>query len=262
MKPLGARLLLTAVLMGSLAMPAAAQSLRLDPPEQTLSRGQAGSVSLRLDSAVAVRSIELTLQGDPALITAMGCVHGGMFSSVPCMVWESCEFPSPGVWHGFAVIIGSTCQTTGPGELLRFTFTGGVDGSTTLQPVSVVLYGPNGIAIPGVTVDNSAHVVVGAWSPAPVPAAGNSVALSPNPFNPAVEILLSLTEADDATVRIFDLHGRQVAAPLAGPLPAGETRLTWRGRDDDGRALPSGTYLFVLETSGGRRLVSRGTLLR
>lgn len=262
MKALGARLVLTAIVMCSLAQPAAALSLRLDPPLQTLADGQAGTVSLLLESAVAIRSIELTIQGDPTIITSMDCVHGGMFASLPCMVWEDCEFPSPGVWHGFAVIIGSTCQTTGPGELLKFTFTGSGNGSTTLQPVSVVLYGPNGIAIPGVTVDNSAQVRVGAWSPAPAPVAGNAVVLSPNPFNPTVEILLSLATGDDATVRIFDLQGRLVATPLTGPVPAGETRLRWHGRDDDGRTLPSGAYLFVLETPGGRRLVTRGTLLR
>jgi len=47
-------------------------------------------------------------------------------------------------------------------------------------------------------------------------------------------------------------------------VPVGETgRWTWDGVDQDGRALPSGTYLLRLEAGGGRVLARQtATLVR
>jgi hypothetical protein len=74
---------------------------------------------------------------------------------------------------------------------------------------------------------------------------------APNPFNPRTEIELAMPRAGHASVAVFDLRGRQVAQLLAGPLPAGEHRLTWDGRHGDGRAAAAGVYLVQLRTADG-----------
>ena len=88
------------------------------------------------------------------------------------------------------------------------------------------------------------------------PVAG--LANSPNPFNPATTISYRLAEPASVTLRIYDLSGRLVRELLAGdPQAAGTHEVAWRGRDDAGRAVPSGTYLCRVDAGGfvvGRRM--------
>ncbi len=83
----------------------------------------------------------------------------------------------------------------------------------------------------------------------PLPAA-LALAAYPNPFNPRTELAFSLPGAGDLRVEVFDLGGRRVARIAAGPQAAGEQRLRWDGKDDAGRALPSGVYLARIEFTG------------
>jgi len=73
-----------------------------------------------------------------------------------------------------------------------------------------------------------------------------SLAVHPNPFTNAVNITVSAGDAARSVVRIYDQSGRQVASLEAGD---GEGRVffSWRGVDDSGRLLPSGTYFAVLD---------------
>ena len=72
----------------------------------------------------------------------------------------------------------------------------------------------------------------------------------PNPFNPATTIPFTLAGAGRVTLRVYDALGRSVRTLLAGARPAGDYHLAWDGRDDDGRALPSGVYFIRLEAEG------------
>jgi hypothetical protein len=71
----------------------------------------------------------------------------------------------------------------------------------------------------------------------------------PNPFNPRTSLVLDLPAAvPSAQLAIFDLAGHRVRTLLQGPLPVGRQTVAWDGRDDAGRALPSGAYVGRLET--------------
>lgn len=84
----------------------------------------------------------------------------------------------------------------------------------------------------------------------------------PNPFNPSTAIQFGLPGQACATLRIFDAEGRAVATPLRSvTLSAGFHTVTWEGRDDTGRPLPSGVYLLRLETSLGTS-TRKATLLK
>lgn len=74
----------------------------------------------------------------------------------------------------------------------------------------------------------------------------------PNPFNPVTQISFRLHQAGPARLRIFSIDGRLVRTLLDGSLAAGEQMTAWDGRDDGGRALPSGLYLYAFEAEGQR----------
>ncbi|HRX52727.1 MAG TPA: FlgD immunoglobulin-like domain containing protein [Candidatus Krumholzibacteria bacterium] len=251
------------VLLGCLlwAAAAAAVTVRLDPSFQTVDPGMTGSISMVTDEAVAIRTAEITLEVDPAILTTMTCTPGAVFDGVSCFIWEESEELAPGVWHGFAVIIGSTCQTAGPGELLHWEFTTGDEGVSPVTSVEVKLYSPDGLLIPDVTVDAPAAVQVGDVSDVPALAAAG-LALAPNPFNPAVTLSVDDAAAGPARLLVLDARGRLVATAWSGDLSGGPAAFTWRGRDDGGRDAPSGTYHFVLLTHGTAPRTARGVLVR
>ena len=93
--------------------------------------------------------------------------------------------------------------------------------------------------------------------PAPPLAAGLRV--SPNPFNPSLQVECSLAEPRAMRVGVFDLRGRLVAGLWQGVMPAGTRVLRWDGRGPDGRAAPSGTY--VVRMDDGRDATNRSVTL-
>ncbi len=72
----------------------------------------------------------------------------------------------------------------------------------------------------------------------------------PNPFNPSTIIRFSISRVDQGgrvSLRIFNVLGQEVRTLLDNaPAQAGTYELTWDGRDDSGRVLASGVYLYQL----------------
>jgi hypothetical protein len=81
----------------------------------------------------------------------------------------------------------------------------------------------------------------------------------PNPFNPATRIEFTLPEADHATVRVYDVRGAHVATLLDTRLEAGRHHVDWKGVDDAGTPVASGTYFYSL--AAGKRNLSRKMML-
>ena len=73
----------------------------------------------------------------------------------------------------------------------------------------------------------------------------------PNPFNPQTTVSLSFARAEWVEIGVYDLTGHRVITLADRQFSAGPHTLTWNGRDDAGRALPSGTYIVRLETESG-----------
>jgi flagellar hook assembly protein FlgD len=84
---------------------------------------------------------------------------------------------------------------------------------------------------------------------------------SPNPFAGTTEIRCYLPTSAQTTLRIYDLGGRLVRTCLAGWQGQGEWRVLWEGRDDAGRPVPEGVYLYRV-VSGGKHNSGHLTLLR
>ena len=73
----------------------------------------------------------------------------------------------------------------------------------------------------------------------------------PNPFNPSVVIPLDLaTDAARVSLRVYDVLGRRVRQLWQGPLGAGAHRFTWDGRDEVGKGVAAGVYIYKVEVDG------------
>ncbi|MFT4603612.1 MAG: hypothetical protein ACI9W4_000327 [Rhodothermales bacterium] len=69
----------------------------------------------------------------------------------------------------------------------------------------------------------------------------------PNPFNPVTTIQFALPEASEVQVVVFDILGRPVRTLIQGTMSAGNHEVQF-----DASGLPSGTYLYVLNTPESR----------
>ncbi len=78
----------------------------------------------------------------------------------------------------------------------------------------------------------------------------------PNPFNPTTTVHFSLAETTQASLRVYDLTGREVAVLVDGLTASGEHQVSFSGSD-----LASGIYLAVLQTETDTQ-VQRLTLLK
>ncbi|NNE70951.1 MAG: T9SS type A sorting domain-containing protein, partial [Rhodothermales bacterium] len=68
----------------------------------------------------------------------------------------------------------------------------------------------------------------------------------PNPFNPVTTIGFALPETGNVRLAVYDVLGRQVALLASGTLEAGSHEVHFEATN-----LPSGTYLYRLDTAQG-----------
>ena len=84
---------------------------------------------------------------------------------------------------------------------------------------------------------------------------------APNPFNPTTTIRLSLAEAGETQLDIYNMNGQLVRTLISGNMLAGNHELVWNGTDAVGNAIGSGVYIYRL-TSGDNVQVRRMVLIR
>ena len=80
----------------------------------------------------------------------------------------------------------------------------------------------------------------------------------PNPFNPSTTIGFDLPAAMGVTLTVYDILGREVRQLMNRPMGPGYHHVTWNGRTNDGREVPTGLYiarLFTPEYTGSIKLV-------
>jgi subtilisin family serine protease len=83
----------------------------------------------------------------------------------------------------------------------------------------------------------------------------------PNPFNPATEIEFRLPEPARARLVVYDASGRRVATLFDGWTGTETVKVRWNGRDEAGRPVASGVYLYRL-TAGKTRRSEKMLLVR
>ncbi len=83
----------------------------------------------------------------------------------------------------------------------------------------------------------------------------------PNPFNPSTTIRYSVPRPQRVRLEIFNTAGQKVACLVDGAIVTGRGQVVWDGRDENGRAVASGTYFCRMTTDDGCQ-VRRVVLLR
>lgn len=236
--------------------------LRWAPADTTIEPGQQATLSVMLDDTLSVRTIELYISYDSDIITSVDGGPGSMFDGYNLFAdFQEVDPGNPGRWHGYAVVMDAVNWAVGPGELFRWTIQGDVLGISRVDSVTVTLLPPGGGDYDAVVLAET-DIVVALPTPVPVVLAGEAfLSLHPNPFNPRVEVDFFPGAKGSGVLEILDMRGRRVTTLWQGEVAEGE-RVTWDGRDAQGRALPSGVYTFSLKLANGSRATARGTLVR
>ena len=102
--------------------------------------------------------------------------------------------------------------------------------------------------------------------PTGVAAAGPAAGLllepsAPNPFRASTTLSFSLPGSDRVQIGIYDVQGRRVRQLVNERLGGGRNAVAWDGKDDAGRSVVSGIYLWKLKAAGGEA-TQRMVLLR
>lgn len=86
----------------------------------------------------------------------------------------------------------------------------------------------------------------------PVPYAPSFLVLGnrPNPFNPLTSIAFATERGGPVRLTVYDLAGRRLLERWTSAAP-GRAEIVWDGRDAAGAAMPSGVYLYRLESDAG-----------
>ena len=80
----------------------------------------------------------------------------------------------------------------------------------------------------------------------------------PNPFNPETKISFQIPEPARVKLTIYNLHGQKVMTLVNEYRGPGKYVETWSGKDEFGRTVPSGVYVYRLEA--GQYVVSNKML--
>lgn len=83
---------------------------------------------------------------------------------------------------------------------------------------------------------------------APVPTQISLLQNYPNPFNPSTQIAFDMPAPGQAKLVIHNMAGHVVRTLASGFYASGRHQLTWDARDDSGREVASGIYIYKLIT--------------
>jgi hypothetical protein len=68
----------------------------------------------------------------------------------------------------------------------------------------------------------------------------------PSPFNPVTNIKFILGNSTNASIKIYNVLGKETTTLLDNYLPSGEHTVQWNGKDDKGNILPGGVYFIQM----------------
>ena len=83
----------------------------------------------------------------------------------------------------------------------------------------------------------------------------------PNPFNPTTKIRFTNDRSSNVKVTVYSLKGEKVATIMNKQVNSGTYDVSWNGKNTSGKVVPTGMYLYDIE-SDGRRLQGKMLFLK
>ena len=206
--------------------------------------GQAGALTIRvsLSHAKNLKGYGFSLQYDPAKYTfiearaATGNLLAAGAGPRPLFLSSN---RTPGQLDIGAVKVDGR-GASGEGALVDLVFkTDAAPVAADFQVSESVLIGLDG------NMDAPARVDVGDLKPLP-----DRFGLDrnmPNPFNPATVIGYQMPDAGRVRLTVYNLLGQEVRVLVDEQREAGSFTATWDGRDNLGRRVASGVYLYRMQ---------------
>lgn len=139
-----------------------------------------------------------------------------------CMLYDST----------FIVQTGSFKQGWKPGDKLKIEFFA-ADGSA---------HGTNTVLLTANSYDSCSAMQTTANSA--LPGEYRLLQNYPNPFNPETTIEYEIPAAGFVTLDVYNTSGQHIRTLINGKKPAGRYKVVWKGRNDAGLAVSSGTYFY------------------
>lgn len=75
----------------------------------------------------------------------------------------------------------------------------------------------------------------------------------PNPFNPTTNIAFEIPQSENVSLNIYNINGELIRTVVSEILPAGHFERTWDARDNNGKAVASGIYIYRLRAGNFSR---------
>lgn len=83
----------------------------------------------------------------------------------------------------------------------------------------------------------------------------------PNPFNPSTKIAFEIPQSENISLKIYSINGELIRTLANENLPAGRFEKVWDGKNDFGREVSSGIYIYRL-TAGNFDRSARMVLMK
>lgn len=74
----------------------------------------------------------------------------------------------------------------------------------------------------------------------------------PNPFNPTTIIRFGLPEERQVNLTIYSITGEKVVTLIDNPVQSGYHEVLWDGRNQNGTAVSSGIYVYMLQAGNDK----------
>jgi hypothetical protein len=200
--------------------------------------GETFEVGLRFEGSGAVRALSVELGYDPAVVEPAAVVDGELLASqaAPHIMLSA----HPG--NVDVALLGGS---------------GGIVGQGTLATVRfrVLAGGAANIVLAASKARDAGNREVTLGGTLSVPVVPATVSLSramPSPFQDVTAFEYALARPASVTLAIYAVDGRRIRTLANGEGAAGVHRVSWDGRDDDGRMMVAGLYFARLTTADFR----------
>ena len=104
------------------------------------------------------------------------------------------------------------------------------------------------------TVEDPPQLIVGVDDDEQIPINYTVSQNYPNPFNPRTTISFSVAKSGYAKLSVYNSRGELIRTLLKENVPSGNYNIDWDGKDDMGKSVSSGLYLYKLEVNGTNQI--------